>query len=287
MAISNFIPELWSARLLVSLQKSQVAASLVNRDYEGEIKKAGDTVHITNLTDPTVGAYTPHTPITVEDIDDATTALVIDQKNYFAFEVDDVEAAQQAGDSLGAQVDKAAYKLRDLADVYLLNAMQDAAQGTSNDIGTVDVSGTGGNDLVWEAIVDLGVRLDVSNVPSEGRFIVVSPALHGRLLKDSRFVAAGDAVGAATRGSGFIGQVAGLDIYKSNNMPAVVDAAATAGTAIAGYRGATTFAEQIVKVEASRMEKQFADMVKGLHVWGAKVVRPSGLAVVEFDGTAA
>ena len=171
------------------------------------------------------------------------------------------------------------------ADAFLLNLMQDAAQGTGNDLGTVDISGTGGGDLVWDAIVDLSVKLDEANVPTEGRFVVLAPALHGRLLKDNRFIAAGDVRGAETRASGFIGQVAGLDIFKSNNMPAVTDVAATAGAAIAGHRMATSFAEQIVSVEAFRMERRFADAVKGLHVYGAKVVRPTALATVEFDGT--
>lgn len=288
MAISNFIPELWSARLLVSLRKAHVAGALVNTDYEGEIKRQGDTVHVTNLTAPTIGTYTKHTDITIEDVDDDTASLVINQSRYFAFEVDDLEKAQQVagGNALATQLDAAAYGLRDAADAFLLDTMQNAVQGTSNDLGTVDISGTGGNELVWDSIVDLSVKLDESNVPSEGRFVVLSPSLHGRLLKDSRFVAAGDVRGADTRASGFIGQVAGLDIYKSNNMPAVVDTNATAGHALAGHRMATSFAEQIVSVEGFRMEKRFADAVKGLHVYGAKVFRPTALAVVEFDGTA-
>src|SRR5688500_297072 len=95
MAIANFIPEIWSAQLLLSLKKRHVAAALVNRDYEGEISRQGDTVHVTNLTAPTIGNYTKHTDISVEDIDDGTAALTIDQAKYFAFEVDDIEKVQQ------------------------------------------------------------------------------------------------------------------------------------------------------------------------------------------------
>lgn len=287
MAIANFIPEIWSARLLVTLRKSHVAAGLVNRDYQGEIKRAGDTVHITNLTAPTIGTYSEHTDITIEDVDDGTQALLIDQQKYFAFEVDDVEKAQAAGNILEPQLDAAAYGLRDVADKFLLDLLADGVQGTANDLGTVDISGTGGNALVYDSIVDLGVTLDESNVPDEGRFVVVAPSLHGRLLKDDRFVAAGDEAGAAARASGYIGRVNGLEVYKTNNMPAVTDVNATGGAAIAGYRGAATYAEQILSVEAGRMEKRFADFVKGLHVYGAKVTRPSGLATVEFDATAA
>jgi hypothetical protein len=287
MAVTNFIPDLWAARLLVGLRKNAVAGNLVNRDYEGEIKRQGDSVKITSINDVTIGTYTVHTDITVEDIDDATRSLVIDQARYFAVELDDVEKAQhvKGGDSPLAQaVDNAAYQLRDVADAFLLDAMNDAVQGTANDLGTIAVHTTARN--LYDSFVDLSVVLDEDNVPMEGRFAVVSPSLHGRLLKLTEFIAAGDDRGASTRGNGYIGEVAGLSLYKSNNLPAVTDVAATGGLVIAGYRGATTFAEQIVSVEAARMEKRFADMVKGLHVYGAKVVRPTGLAVVEFDATA-
>lgn len=281
MALENFIPEVWSARLLVSLRKAHVAASLVNRDYEGEIRRQGDTVHVTNLTAPTIDDYTAHIDIKIEDVDDGTAALTIDQAKYFAFEVDDIEKAQQVagGNALASQVDAAAYGLSDVADSFLLSTMNTAVQGTGNDLGTVSL--TSGN--VWDTVVDMSVVLDESNVPTEGRFIVVSPSLHGRLLKDDRFIAAGDVRGSETRGSGFIGQVAGLDIFKSNNLPAVTDTAADAGLALAGHRIATSYAEQIVSVEAARMEKRFADMVKGLHVYGAKVFRPTALSVAEFS----
>lgn len=287
MAVSNFIPDLWSAQLLVSLRKAHVAGNLVNRDYEGEIKRQGDSVKITSINDVTIGTYTSHSDITVEDIDDATRSLLIDQAKYFAVELDDVEKAQHVkggGSPLAQAVDNAAYQLADTADAFLLDLINDAAEATSNDLGTVAIHTDA--DALYDSIVDLMVRLDVNNVPQQGRFLVVSPTLYGRLLKLDRFVVAGDTVSAETRTNGFIGEIVGLPVYRSNNLPAVTDAAATGGVALAGYRGATTFAEQIVSVEAARMEKRFADMVKGLHVYGGKVVRPTGVAKVEFDATA-
>lgn len=287
MAVTNFIPDLWSAQLLVSLRKAHVAGNLVNRDYEGEIKRQGDSVKITSISDVTIGTYTPHSDITVEDIDDATRSLTIDQARYFAVELDDVEKAQHVkggGSPLSQAVDNAAYQLADVADAFLLDKINDAAEATGNDLGTVAIHTDA--DALYDSIVDLMVKLDQANVPQAGRFVVVSPALHGRLLKLDRFVATGDAVAASTRTNGFIGEVVGLPVYKSNNLPAVTDVAATGGVALAGYRGAATFAEQIVSLEADRMEKRFADMVKGLHVYGAAVIRPTGVAKVEFDATA-
>ena len=286
MAVTNFIPELWTAKILVALRKKAVAGQLVNRDYEGEIKKAGNTVNITSISDVTIGSYTKHTDITWEDIDDATRALVIDQQKYFAFELDDIEAAQSVngGAVLNQALDNATYQLRDVADAFLLAAMNTAVQGGANDLGTVAIHTTAKN--LYDSFVDLAVTLDVDNVPEEGRFAVVSPSLHGRLLKLDTFITPGDQAAPAARLNGYIGSIAGLDIYKSNNLPAVTDAAATGGIAIAGHSMATTFAEQITSVEAVRLQDRFADGLKGLHVYGAKVVRPTALAVVEFDATA-
>lgn len=287
MAVTNFVPDLWSARLLVSLRKKAVAGGLVNRDYEGEIRREGDSVKITSINDVTIGTYTAHSDITVEDIDDATRSLLIDQAKYFAVELDDIEAAQQkkgGRSALDQAVDNAAYQLRDVTDAFLISTMNTAVQGTANDLGTVAIHTVAKN--LYDSFVDLSVVLDEANVPEENRFALLKPSLYGRVLKLDEFIAAGDSQSAASRGNGYVGEIAGLSLYKTNNMPTVTDAAATGGAVIAGSMIATTFAEQIVSVEAARMEKRFADMVKGLHVYGAKVVRPTALATVEFDATA-
>lgn len=287
MAVTNFVPDLWSAKLLVALRKAAVAGGLVNRDYEGEISREGDSVKITSINDVTIGSYTAHSDITWEDIDDATRSLIIDQAKYFAVELDDIEKAQQkkgGKSALDQAVDNAAYQLRDVADAFLLSTMSAAAQGTANDLGTVAIHTTKRN--LYDAFVDLSVVLDEANVPEENRFAVLKPSLYGRVLKLDEFVAPGDIQGAEVRGKGFVGEIAGLSIYKSNNMPAVTDAAATGGGVIAGSRIATTYAEQILKVKAVDRENRFAEGVKGLHVYGAKVIRPTALATVEFDATA-
>jgi len=272
MAITNFVPEVWAAELLVALEKSLVYAApgVVNRDYEGEISQFGDTVHITGLAEPTINTYTPHTDINIEDVDDNTQALLINQAKYFAFEVDDLERrqARNGGAVLTEQARKAAYKLRDTADQYVASLMAAATTPGSE----VSISSS---SEAYDLLVDLSVALDEANVPSEGRWVIVTPAFHGHLLKDSRFVAAGDAAAASTRANGVVGTAAGFTVRKSNNAPA---GATTGKLIIAGYPGATTYAEQIVSTEAFRMEKRFADGVKGLHLYGSKVVRPTALA---------
>ncbi|HEX9229427.1 MAG TPA: hypothetical protein VF885_22745 [Arthrobacter sp.] len=277
MAIANFIPEVWSAKLLVALRKSHVyaAGGVINRDYEGEISSFGDTVHITSLVDPTIGNYTAHTDITVEDIDDLDQILLINQSKYFAFEADDIEKRQAKGEFMNQQSIAAAWKLRDVADKYVAGLM---ATGVA--AGNVIAEQTVTKDTAYDVLVDLGTKLDEADVPTENRWAVITPKYHGLLLKDPRFIAAGDAQGASVRTNGIVGEAAGFSLRKSNNVPDGPGAGA-GKFIIAGNSMATTFAEQIAKTEAARRELRFADMVKGLHLYGGKVVRPTALAAAD------
>jgi hypothetical protein len=277
MATTNFVPDIWSARILTALSRKAVAGGIVNRDYEGDVKRSGDSVKITSFVDPTIGSYTVHTDITVEDIDDATRSLLIDQQKYFAFELDDVERAQvvNAGAAMAEVTKRAAYGLANTLDAFLLTTLAAGASASAPDNQVAEATISTVTDA-YVALVDWGVLLDNADTPEDERFVVVTPAFYGKLLKDDRFVKAGDAQSAATRENGYVGQAAGFNIYKSNNLPA--GPGAGAGTSmIAGHRSACTLAEQIVSVEGARMEKRFADMVKGLHVYGAKVTRPTCL----------
>jgi hypothetical protein len=179
-----------------SLRKSHVyaAGGVINRDYEGEISDFGDTVHITSLVDPTIGTYTAHTDITVEDIDDLDQILLINQSKYFAFEVDDIEKRQAKGEVMSQQAIAAAWKLRDVADKYVAGLM---ATGVA--AGNVIAEQTVTKDTAYDVLVDLGTKLDEADVPTENRWAVITPKYHGLLLKDPRFIAAGDAQGASVR----------------------------------------------------------------------------------------
>lgn len=278
MAILNFIPEVWTAELLVALEKSLVygANGVVNRDYEGDISQFGDTVNITTLADPTIGTYTAHTNITVEDVDDTATVLTIDQSKYFAFEVDDIEKRQARGNVMSEQARKAAYKLRDVADQYIATQMSTSVDA-GNQVAEQTISTA---SAAYDLLVDLAVILDEDDVPTEGRWAVIEPAFHGLLLKDSRFIAAGDASGSQVRANGVVGEAAGFTLRKSNNTPAGPGVGA-GKQVLAGSPIATTYAEQIVKVEADRMELRFADLLKGLHLYGTKVTRPTALAAAD------
>lgn len=283
MAVTNFIPEVWSADLLVALETAHVYAApgVVNRQYEGEISNAGDTVRITSLNEPTIGNYTAHTDITIEALTDTQMTMVIDQSKYFGFELDDVERRQalDGGKLMTEQARKAAYKLRDTVDTYVAGLMA-AGVDAGNLVAEQTISKTTGADSAYELLVDMATMLDEDDVPEDGRWVVVTPAFHGLLLRDSRFVAAGDEAGSRVRANGMVGEAAGFSVRKSNNAPDG-PGVGTGKLIIAGYDGAVTFAEQINKVEATRKEKGFADIVKGLHLYGSKVIRPTGLVAAD------
>ena len=274
MAIS-FIPEVWSAKMLVSLKKALVYGQpgVVNRDYEGEISGQGDTVRIRSISRPTIGTYTKNsTTITPETLTDAQRALYIDQSKYFAFELDDIDAAQSVGGELEGALQEAVYGLRDVADQYVA-ALYTGAQ-SANQIGTVSVT-TGA--LAYTQLRKLKVKLDEANVPQEGRWAIVPPWYEGLLLEEDKFVrvdASGTSEGLR---NGMIGRAVGFNVMASNNAPLVTG---DDYAVMAGHPSAISFAEQIASIETYRPESAFSDAIKGLHVYGAKLVRPEAIATV-------
>ena len=188
----DFIPTVWAARLLVALEKALIygQASVANRDYEGEIKKAGNTVKIASIGDVTIGDYTTNTDIADPEVltDDEQT-LLIDQAKYFNFYVDSVDRAQQNVNVLDEAMHRSAWSLREVADEFLADAIQ-AAVPNENKIGSTLTPEVPTKDDAYEYLVDLGVLLDEADAPIEGRFVVVPAWFHGLLLKDERFVQA-------------------------------------------------------------------------------------------------
>lgn len=275
MAVTTIQPEVWASALLESLKKRLVfaAESVCNRDYVGDIESFGDTVHIASVTDPTVTAYTVDTDITIQALTDSELLLQINQQNYFGFQVDDVVARQsKATASLFEQATmQASYKLRDAADSVVATALKtDTLAG--NKLGATTVNSA---DTAFNTLVSLNQKLDESNVPSDGRYVIISPAYYGYMLKDSRFINAQAYGSTDPIQNGRVGRVIGLDVYVSNNLAA---GAASGKIVQAGHPMATTYADQIASVETGRMEKRFASFVKGLHLFGTKVIRPAALA---------
>lgn len=275
MSVSTFIPSVWAAGLLAGLHKNLVFAQpgVVNTDYEGVISKQGDTVRINFIGDITVFDVTRNTDIPdPEELDTTQTILPIDQAKGFNFAVDDLDKRQAAGDIITTATGEASYGVRDKADQHIagLYTGVDAANTIGDDVTPIVPTA----ETAYDYLVDLGVKLDEANVTSGGRWCVVPPFFHGLLQKDKRFT--GINQGEILR-NGMVGEAAGFAIMKSNN---VRNTGGTKYKIMAGFPGAISYADQIVSVEGYRPERRFSDAVKGLHVFGAKLVRPKGLAVL-------
>lgn len=269
MAVTSFIPKIWAARLLEHLDKAHVYAALVNRDYEGEIRNAGDTVHINTIGDITIDDY-DGTDINYESLSTSSQDLKIDQAKYFAFGVDDVEKAQALPGLIEAATQRAAYAMNDSTDQFLAGIL--ASGGTA--VSASPVALTPAN--IYAALVQMKVALDKQNVPTEGRWVVIDPTAHGLLLQDERFVSFGTDITNERLTNGRVGRAVGMDIYVSNNVPEDDGEYSL----IAGVPMACTFAEQLIETEALRSEATFKDLVRGLHVYGAKVTRGAAIAVL-------
>jgi hypothetical protein len=270
--LNNFIPTIWSAKILSALKKSLVFGQtiVVNRDYEGEIREKGDSVKINSIGDITIKDHERNADIDgAEELNDGSQMLNITEGKYFNFGVDDVDKAQANVNVMSEAMDRAAYGLRDKADQFV--ASHHTLVPAANLIGSDGVPKIPTADTAYEYLVDLGVLLDEANVPADGRFVVVPSWYHGLLLKDDRFVKSGTDKAGSTLANGQVGEAAGFSVMKSNNTP---NTAGTLYKIIAGHRMAFSYAEQIVKVEAYRPEARFSDAVKGLHVYGGKLVRP-------------
>ncbi len=283
MAVTTFIPELWSARLLYALENSHVATNLVNRQYEGVIANQGDTVHINTIGAITVKDYTKNSDIAAPDALTTTDqTLEIDQCKYFNFQVDDVDKVQAAGELIDVAMGRAAYALADTSDAFLLKTIA-AGAATGNTIGSAAAPVALTAENVYENIVKLRTKLDKANVPNTGRTIVVPPEVYALLLLDDRFAKSTAVAGQDALLNGEVGKVAGFTVFMSNNVKTGTgtDTGKTPYFEItAQVSTATTYAEQIIKTEGYRMESRFADGVKGLHVYGAKVTDGNQIAAM-------
>lgn len=274
MAIDNFNPTIWSALLVDKLEKSLVFGAVANTDYEGVISGVGSTVKINGIDDLTIGDYVKNTDIaTPETLTGIERSLVIDQANYFNFQIDDIDQAQQTPKLMDKAMERAAYQLRDEADKYIASLHTEVAVGNTIGDDTTPIALTADN--AYQILVQARGVLSKTDTPTNDRWIVVPPDVYSLLLLDQRFTQA-TAQGDEVLANGRVGNAAGFTIYESNN---VVEAGGEFKIMF-GQRDAITYASQIMKMEAYRMERRFADAAKGLHVYGAKVVRPESLGVI-------
>ncbi|HOO54750.1 MAG TPA: phage capsid protein [Methanothrix sp.] len=276
MTLTNFIGEIWSAQILQNLQKSLVygQAGVINRDYQGEIQGKGDTVRITAHGPISIGNYDKATGLgDPEELDDASTTLEITQAKYFNFRIDDIDKAQMNVALMESATRDAAYRLGDTADQYIAGIMAAQAGNLIGSDGS-DKIFDGTTDIVIEEILDCKTKLDEANAPNQGRWIILPPWIVGQMIKDGEVAQPAWSGVEGVMLNGEVAKLFGFSILQSNNVP---NTAGDHYKVIAGVGQATTFADSVNDTEAYRPEKFFADALRGLHCYGAKVIEPSCL----------
>ena len=274
MAIKNFVPAVWSEHLLQSLDEQYIGVAHCSREYEGDIREKGNTVKICGIGNVSVSNYLKDTNMKTPDaLSDTVQELVIDQAKYFNFQIDDVDRTQSNPALMATALKKAASALAKEADRYVFGLAENA--GIHGNYNVVN-----GNQII-EAILDIRTSLMEKNViDPEDLVIEVSPAIATMILKAKLSLASDN---YNTLEKGCIGSLFGCKIYVSNCIPRYEDEGFTTHKCVIRTKRAVAFAEQLSEIEAYRPELRFADAVKGLHLYGAKVVYATEMASVVFN----
>ena len=318
----NFSPVIYSKQVQVAFRKAAVCEAITNNDYFGEIAQMGDSVKIIKEPEITVKEYARGAQITPQDLDDEDFTLTIDKANYYAFKVDDIEEAHSHVNFQTLASDRAAYRLADQFDQEVLGYLSgfkqaaiSAAASTANDVvngsKAVSTAGSDGDHSIplvprlpgatalatasaspMQVIARMGRLLDQQNVDTQGRWLVVDPVFI-ELLKDedSRLLNA-DFGGAGIQNGLVVNNLHGFAVHVSNNLPSVGTGSGTSGTAnqnsnfgviVAGHSSAIATAEQINKTETYRDPDSFADIVRGMHLYGRKILRPEAIVTAKYN----
>lgn len=262
MSVQNFIPQIWTTKIIRTLEDNLVAKKICTLEYEGEIKKAGDTVYFNGLADPTISTYTGSS-ISYEGLQDSGVVMLIDQQKYFAFKVGDIEKAQANVDLKGSQADRAAYKLQEDADTYVMGLHSSANLTSSATVTSVNIFST---------IGEIQNSLAQQNVSDNDMFMVIPPWVRLKLeLAGVKFQ-----INNGVNGTGGMAwtDALGFDIYVTNQVINTGTVSAPISKVLAGAYNSIAFASQILETESIRLESTFDTGVRGLHVYGAKVIRP-------------
>ncbi len=296
---AGFIPQIWSGKLVEKFYAATVLSAISNTDYEGEIKNQGDTVKIRTKPTITIKDYRADGDLEVERPIGSVLDLTIDQGKYFNLILDDVMEIQSDLNNMSIWADDASEQFKITVDTAVLLGMKDGADTYNK--GTTAGKITGGLNLgatttplalvannpsigqvdVVEAILRMGQALDEQNIPETGRWLVI-PAWMARLIKQSELRQAylsGDATTMLRNGR--LGMIDRFTIYSSNLLPNGTAASLQSGeyAIYAGHAHGLTFASQFTRLETIRSERTFGNLLRGLQVYGYKVI--DGKALVQ------
>ena len=296
-----WIPSVYSKQVLNFFRKSSVAEAITNTDYSGEITAYGDSVKIIKEPAITVYQYERGADVTQTKLTDAEITLIVDTANAFKFKVDDIESAMSHVNFREAATSSAAYALRDAFDEGVIatifsgvassspnhvlgsDSATDLAAGTFDGTGNLDIGfGSSEHDPI-DVLSHMSRLLDEQNVPEEGRWFLANPEFYEVLVQSSSKLLSVDynaGQGSIRNGLVSSGKLRGFNMYKTNNIASTSNAA---GKCIGGHISSTATAQTITSTEVLRDPDSFGDIVRGLHVYGSKVLR-DGALVSAFYG---
>ncbi len=264
MAVTNFMPTIWSSAILENFKSAQSIIPTVNRQYEGEVAP-GNIVKITGITTPSIQDYSSSRTLTIDALSDSTQSLSINQEKAFSFKVDDIDRVQAAGSFEPVTAD-AGRALAEDAETYVIAQMK--ANGTSAGTSAITTA-----DHAFAAVVAIRQALAKAKVPASQRYLAVSPEFASLLLSSGSKLTTADVTTTGELRNGVIGNLLGFTVIEhallthTSNRPAAI-----------GYHGPSVgYVGEIAKTEGGRMELAFADYIRSLNVYGAKVLRPTAV----------
>jgi hypothetical protein len=293
-ANSFFLPSIYSKKVLNFFRKSSVVEAITNTDYAGEISAYGDSVKIIKEPVISVSDYTRGQDTTPTKLTDQELTLVVDSAKAFKFIVDDIETKMSHVNFKEVASSSAAYALKDSFDAAVIANMFSGLSASSPDhvLGADSATALAANVYDGAGSVDIGLTsetdplnlmarmarlLDEQNVPEEGRWFVAGPDFYEQLGQSSSKLLSVDfnaGQGSIRNGLVSSGKLRGFDMYKSNNIAATSNAT---GKVLAGHISSTATAQTIISTEVLRDPSSFGDIVRGLHVYGSKVLRPEAI----------
>jgi hypothetical protein len=289
----TFIPEIWSGKLLAKFYDATVLGAIANTDYEGDIRNQGDTVHIRTRPTIDISDYSPDSDLLVQRPNADVVDLTIEYAKYFNCIIDDVWEVQSDIDQMDMWAEDASEQMKIVIDTEIMqlellgSADADNRGITAGRIsGDIDLGVTTAplavlSTDVIDFIINMGQVLDEQNIPEGGRWIII-PAWMAALIKKSELRDAsltGD--GTSMLRNGRLGMIDRFTLYMSNLLPTGTAAGLVAGESavFSGHPVATTFASQLTRMETMRSERTFGQLMRGLQVYGAEVIK--GTALVE------
>lgn len=290
-----FAPTIFAKKAQIAFRKTSVVSAITNSDYIGLIKGEGDSVVIRREPEIVVGTYKRGQSLTSQNLDDEKITLTIDKANQFQFQIDDLEKKEMDINYESLAADRAAYKLRDTMDKEVLEYITTTIP-TAQILGsaaTPTTIGFGAGAMTPAAALNRLKRwLDQRNVPFENRWFVGDAVFYEMLADESSKLLSADYTGGTNNGilrNGKVteGKVRGFDLHTSNNLPvAGTGPEATSGSnygwLIAGHKSAVATAEALNKTETLRSQDSFADIFRGLHVYGRATLRGDALVAIRY-----